>query len=148
MKSRTKSINMNKNTRLTAIVFLLFNALSAMYGGGSLIYDPSGELLGMPIEFLEKSPFKSFLIPGIILFTVNGLFNLLVAILGIVKSKLFPDLTILCGVLLVGWLSVQIMIIKAFSLMAHGPYYLVGIILIFVGYKLRVEERQLNLHVQ
>jgi hypothetical protein len=127
---------MNKTTRKIAISLLFFNALSAIYGGSSLIYDPTGKFMQIPIEFLEHSSFKNFLIPGIILFTVNGLFNLFVGILGIRKNRLFPGLTILCGVLLTAWLTIQIIIIKLFFAPAHVPYYLVGIFMIIIGLKL------------
>jgi hypothetical protein len=92
----------------------------------------------MPIDLLEFSPFNNFLIPGIILLTVNGLFNLYVGILGIIKSRIFPSFTILCGLLLTTWITIQIVIIKDFFAPAHLPYYLIGILMIFLGFKLRV----------
>jgi len=123
--------------RIVAIVLLFFNGASAILGGGGLILDPTGVSMQMPIAFLESSPFNNFLIPGIILFTVNGLFNLYVGILGIRKNKLFPSLTILCGSFLTAWLTIQIVIIKDFYPPAHLPYYLIGIMMIFLGFKLR-----------
>lgn len=123
--------------RIVAIVLLFFNGASAILGGGGLILDPTGVSMQMPIELLDFSPFNSFLIPGIILFTVNGLFNLYVGILGIRKNKMFPSLTILCGSFLTAWLTIQIVIIKDFYPPAHLPYYLIGIMMIFLGFKLR-----------
>lgn len=128
---------MRRYTRITAVIILFFNAVSAMFGGAGFVIDPSGEMMQMPIEFLKDSPFDTFLIPGIILFTVNGLFNLFVGILGVKKKKLFPVLTILCGLFLTGWLSIQIMIIKQFYAPLHVPYYSVGIALIVFGLLLR-----------
>jgi len=55
------------------ISLLAFLGLGAIGGGGVLILSPSGELMGMPLSLLDHSPFSSFLIPGIILFTVLGL---------------------------------------------------------------------------
>jgi hypothetical protein len=127
-------------TRITAIILLFFNGISALFGGGSLLYDPSGKFLQMPIAFLENSPFTNFLIPGAILFLVNGLFNVVVGILGIRKSKLFANLTVLCGLLLIGWLTIQILIIRQFYAPAHVPYYLVGFILVVLGVKLRTKH--------
>jgi hypothetical protein len=116
---------------------LFFNGVSAIFGGGGLILDPSGALMQMPIELLEFSPFNNFLIPGFILFIVNGLFNLFVGILGIRKNAMFPSLTIVCGLLLIAWLTIQIVLIKDFYPPAHLPYYLIGILMIFLGFKLR-----------
>ena len=57
------------------LILLAFLGLSAIGGGGALIISPSGKLLGgLPLSLLENSPFDNFLIPGIILFIVLGLF--------------------------------------------------------------------------
>ncbi|MGQ8338525.1 hypothetical protein ACUNWD_18355 [Sunxiuqinia sp. A32] len=131
-----------KSTRIIAISLCFFNGVSALFGGGSLIYDPTGKFLQMPIEFLEHTPFKNFLIPGIILFTVNGLFNVLVGILGIRKNSLFPWLTTLCGLLLTTWLTVQIIMIQQFYAPAHVTYYLAGILLIVTGLQLSIQAKK------
>ena len=128
---------MAKFPRVISIVLLFFNGISAIFGGGGLILDPTGSSMQMPIELLECSPFSNFLIPGIILFSVNGLFNLFVGILGIRKNTWFPLLTIVCGLLLVSWLTIQIIMIRDFYPPAHLTYYMVGIIMVFLGFKLR-----------
>lgn len=130
---------MDKSTRIAAIALLFFNGISAIFGGGCLIYDPSGEFLQLPIDLLDNSGFSDFLIPGIVLFSINGLFNLWVGLYGIRKNKLFPNLTIVCGLCLTIWLTIQIMIIKDFYAPLHVPYYLVGIALIVLGFKLKTE---------
>jgi hypothetical protein len=57
------------------LILLAFLGLSAIDGGGALIISPSGKLLGgLPLSILQNSPFTDFLIPGIILFIVLGLF--------------------------------------------------------------------------
>lgn len=62
------------------MIVLGFLAIGAIGGGGVLIISPSGELIGMPLSELKNSPFNSFLIPGIILFSVLGLIPLLLII--------------------------------------------------------------------
>jgi len=60
------------------LVFLLgFLGVGAFGGGGVFILSPGGEMMGMPVSAIGNSPFSSFLIPGIILFTVLGLLPLL-----------------------------------------------------------------------
>jgi hypothetical protein len=57
------------------LMLLAFLGLSAAGGGGALIISPSGELIGgLPLSILNNSPFPNFLVPGIILFIVLGLF--------------------------------------------------------------------------
>ena len=65
----------SKTTRNILIFLLAFLGVSAIGGGGALIISPSGKLLGgLPLSILERSPFNNFLVPGIILFVVLGLF--------------------------------------------------------------------------
>jgi hypothetical protein len=64
-----------KTARNIHLFLLAFLGLSALGGGGALIISPSGKLLGgLPLSILQNSPFNNFLIPGIILFVVLGLF--------------------------------------------------------------------------
>ena len=65
----------SKTARNIHLFLLGFLALSAVGGGAALIISPSGKLLGgLPLSILKNSPFTDFLIPGIILFVVLGLF--------------------------------------------------------------------------
>jgi hypothetical protein len=42
------------------LIFLLgFLSLGALGGGGSLIISPGGNLIGMPLSLLKKSPFHN-----------------------------------------------------------------------------------------
>ncbi|MCW5906571.1 MAG: hypothetical protein KIS94_01845 [Chitinophagales bacterium] len=60
-------------------LLLLLLSLSAFYGGGALILKPDGSLLQME-PWLNEIPFPNYLIPGIILFVMNGLLPLLALI--------------------------------------------------------------------
>jgi len=62
------------------ISLLLLLGLGAIGGGALLIISPSGKLLnGLPLSILDHSPFNDFLIPGVILFFVLGIFPCLLA---------------------------------------------------------------------
>jgi len=77
---------MKTNFALIILVILLgFLSIGAIFGGGALMISPNGNLLQMPISFLETSPFTSFFFPGLILFSIIGLFPLIV-ILGLIKK--------------------------------------------------------------
>lgn len=56
----------------------IFLGLGAIGGGGALVIDPSGDLVGMPTSMLVRSPFSDFLIPGLLLLVIFGLLPLLV----------------------------------------------------------------------
>ena len=57
-------------------VLQAFIGFGAVGGGLGLVLEPSGANLGIPLELLENSPFATYLIPGIVLLTVNGLGSL------------------------------------------------------------------------
>jgi hypothetical protein len=119
--------------RITAILLLFFNAIGALWGGFGLIYDPSGAFMQMPLGFLEPSPFKNYLIPGIILFVFNGLLCLVAAIFAIIKHRIYPHFIIFQGMVLVIWLTVQILMIQLFYAPLHLSFYIVGLVLIILG---------------
>ncbi len=81
------------------IVLLAFLAINAIYGGISLMLAPDGSLLGMQPGWLDKSPFKNYLIPGFLLLLMNGVFPLL-AVFGLItknQNKLLNKLNIYPG---------------------------------------------------
>jgi hypothetical protein len=113
-----------KNIHLFLLSFL---GLSAIGGGGTLIISPSGKLLGgLPLSILEKSPFDNFLIPGIILFIVLGIFPILIVFALIKKPvstfaerfNLFPDMfwawtfSIYIAFALIIWIQVETIFIQ------------------------------------
>jgi hypothetical protein len=74
--SQTCSIpGIKKPVALFLLAFLLaLQSAGGLFGGVSLVMSPSGEILKMPLEMLNGSPFPDFLVPGIILLVVLGIF--------------------------------------------------------------------------
>ena len=103
--------------------------------------DPSGESLEIPLRFLEHSPFENFLVPGIILFISNGLFSLLFAVMALLKFMNYSWLVIFQGFILVGWLIIQIIMIRDFYGPLHVLYFSVGILLISTGWILARQDQ-------
>ena len=131
------------NIQLFLIGFL---ALSAIGGGLVLIIAPNGKLMGMPLSLLEKSPFDSFLIPGIILFTVLGIAPVLLAraLFKKIDSKLaekfnfFKDMhwtwsfSIYIAFVLIFWLQIEMQMLSAVGWL-HTFYMLLAVVMIFVA---------------
>lgn len=131
------------------IIFCLlsFLGLSAIGGGGALIISPSGKLLGgLPLSILQNSPFDNFLIPGIILFVVLGLFPCLI-VFALVKrpeSKIaeqfnfFKDMywgwtfTIYLAFALIIWIQVETFFVQGVGWLQNF-YMLYAIPLIFTA---------------
>ena len=125
--------------RTTAIILLIFNGISAVFGGGALMNDSTGGILNMPVEMLQYSPFTNFFIPGLILFTIIGLGSLFAGIIVIMKLRGYPFMVIFMGFALSIWISVQILYLKDVHYL-HIIYGLLGIILIILGIFLRRKE--------
>ena len=78
--------------------------IGAIFGGGLLILGPDGRLLGVPLSMLAGTPFDSFLLPGIVLFSCIGVVPLTAALLTLRRSALAPLASVAVGVLLMGWI--------------------------------------------
>jgi len=126
---------MKKLTFIFALILLMFNGISAIYGGWSLIKDPSGGLLQLPAEWLQYSPFKDFLIPGIILFIFNGLFSLAIFLLTLIRYSHYALLIIFQGGTLFTWIVVQVIMLRTFYFL-HWVCGGIGILLILSGFLL------------
>jgi hypothetical protein len=124
---------MSRPLRTLAILLLFFNAVSAIGGGAGMITDPSGINMEMPINFLENTPFDSFLVPGIILLMANGVLSLFFAFLVIFKVRGYPWLVLIQGCILLGWLSVQLVMIRSYAWFLHTLYFAVAVGLALTG---------------
>lgn len=105
--------------RPTSIYFLIgamfLQALSGLAGGFGLISDPTGGHVQMPLTWLEGTPFASYLIPGIILFTVLGVLPMLVTY-GLWRERTWSWFgSLLVGASLTIWIAVQISMIGYFA---------------------------------
>ena len=126
---------------IVAAALLLFNGIGALYGGWSLMAYPDGSNLQMPIEWLERTPFSDFLIPGIILFIANGLCSIFVFAMLLFNHKKASWLVMAQGVILMGWIVVQILLVQKYH-----PLQLIlgvaGIGLIAAGYLRQKYDRE------
>ena len=122
-----------KTLNLIGIILLFVTGLNALAAGLSMIVEPSGRGLGMTVEsVLQHSPFHSFLIPGLTLFTAIGLFCIISAIFTIRKWKNFDYLIMLQGVILFGWIFFQIIFLRQFNWM-HATFGIIGFFFFWWG---------------
>lgn len=101
----------SRAARLLAIGLLVLQGIGAVGGGIALMLGPQGEIIPLPVSQLAGSPFDSYLIPGLVLFTVLGIGPLAVAFLAWRRHVLSPVLTLLVGLALLIWIGVQVAII-------------------------------------
>jgi len=62
------------------LAFLVLLGIGGLFGGVAFVLAPDGDLLRMPTTYLEGTPFSDFLIPGLLLLTLFGVFPLVVTV--------------------------------------------------------------------
>lgn len=97
-----------------------------MAGGLAAIINPLNPL-GMPIDPLKNSPFSNYLIPGIILFAIIGLGNIISAVMFRFKSRFQGYTSSVFSWALVIWIVVQCIILNAVTFL-HILYLLIGLV--------------------
>jgi hypothetical protein len=118
-------------TRLPGIARLaigleIFLGIGALFGGSALILAPDGHLLGMPTSLLAGSPFSSFLVPGIVLFTLVGLAPLLAAAIAFRRHSRAPLAAVAVGLTLIGWISVEMVVLAGLGSLVWAFYLVLG----------------------
>lgn len=109
-----KLLNRSGNLLRYALgIILSFSALNA-FGGG--YYGMAGAE-GVPVEWLEGSPFRNYFIPGLILFVVIGGSFLIAAIAVFAKLSIARRAAVFSVIIVFVWLSVQLAIIGYVSWM-------------------------------
>ena len=123
---------------MKSLLFLLisFIAVTSVLSGLLMISNPDGGILNLPLVLLNGTPFKNFLIPGILLTTIVGGVNLLAVFHNIQRHDNHYNWAIAGGIMISGWIIGQMIIIQA----AHWMHFLflgVGILIILLAYQLK-----------
>ena len=129
------------------LIFLLgFLSIGALFGGIVFIFKPDGSMYGIPTDILKGSPFKDFLIPGIILLVTFGLIPVYIiyALIRKPENRFLQKLnllydhhfawtfTIYIGLGLIIWINIQTLIINAVDLL-HTIYSSLGILIVCIA---------------
>ncbi|MBN2747250.1 MAG: hypothetical protein JXR34_11040 [Bacteroidales bacterium] len=135
-----KKLNLNGNL---LVILLGFLSIGAIYGGLALILKTDGSFFKMTVDILHNSPFKNFLIPGIILLFTFGIIPIFIlyAIIKRPDSKFFQKINLLydyhfswtfsvyIGFALIIWINVQTLFFNAVEII-HTIYSTLGILII------------------
>lgn len=111
-------------------------AASAIVSGLMLILYPSGELLQVPLGMLKGSPFSDFLIPGIILFFVNGIGQLIAGIITLRRHPQAALVGVVFGIGLMIWIFVQVNMIGGGHILQYS-YFFVGVVETSIAFLMR-----------
>ncbi|MBN2103510.1 hypothetical protein JW835_05660 [bacterium] len=135
---------MKKRLFIIQGIIQFFVGIGAVICGVLFILFPSGRLTGMPLSLLEGSPFSNFLIPGMILFLVNGIGQLWAGILSFKQHACSGHTLAVFGIGLIIWIFMQISMIVGWHWLQY-TYFFFGVIetaLAFLMRKKLAEEWQ------
>jgi hypothetical protein len=128
-----------KPARFIALSTLTFLGVSAVAGAIPMLLHPSGSETMMPMSLLEHSPFRTFLVPGILLLVANGLLSFWVLWLTIRNRPGYALWVGAQGSVLAGWLIIEVWMLRGVSWL-HFFYGAVAVVMIFSGLVLRRER--------
>jgi len=128
---------------LIVLQFLL--GFGAFVSGGLLVAATNGSVMQMPLSMLEHSPFSNFLIPGVILFSLLGVYPLAVTYsLWRKPTWRWPEVinpfkhmhwswaaSLAAGVILLIWIMVQVLLLQSVASL-HILYFVWGLVLLLL----------------
>ncbi len=98
-------------TRTARVTLDAFVAVAAIAGAIGLLAD----VMGMSVDRLDGTPFDSYVIPALVLGIVVGGSSLVALALELRRDAHARRATLLAGVLLAGWIIVQVALIGSVS---------------------------------
>ncbi len=117
------------SARRTLVVLELLLGASAVYGGVGLL---TGSL-GMSDDWLAGTPFASWLVPGVALLLIVAVPMLGAALLEVRRHHLAPTASVLAGVLQVGWIAVQLLVMQRYFVLQPAVLLVAAGILLIAG---------------
>jgi hypothetical protein len=123
---------------MKTILFILisFIAITATISGLLMISNPNGEIMNLSLNLLYQTPFKNFILPGILLTVLVGGINLLAVFFNIQRNVNRYNWAIAGGVMISGWIIVQMILIQTVHWL-HFLYLCIGIFIILLAYQLK-----------
>lgn len=118
-------------------VLISFTVITSLLSGFAiLMHINGGGPIQLDINLLKNTPFSTFLIPGLVLTFIVGGANLLALIHIINKDSNKYNYAIFAGVMLLGWICIQISLIQNYSWL-QLLYFIIAIFTILIAYQLK-----------
>ncbi len=118
-----------------AMALLAFLAVGAFFGGWELMHPAAdGSGLGMPAEWIQSTPFGTWFIPGLILFTVFGVGSTVTLFAAIFRHWTAPYLTFAIGAGQMIWITVELIAVQKFHPILQPGCFAIGAALAILAY--------------
>ena len=125
---------MVKALRVTLFIVDLFVALTAI-GGGIALFTGLESSERVPPEWLHRTPFKSYVIPGLILAVVVGGSAAIATFATHDSPSAGGAVSILAGILLMGFIAVEVVILNQPSrwTVTEVVFFITGLAMLLMG---------------
>jgi hypothetical protein len=122
--------------RTLLFILLCFIAITAIISGILMISRPDGSILQLKTELLSVSPFKNYLIPGLLLTIIVGGVNLVAVFFSLMRHRQRFNVAMAGGAVIIGWIVVQVILIGTLHWL-HILYFSAGILVFLGAYQLK-----------
>ncbi|MGJ7922282.1 hypothetical protein [Neobacillus sp. LXY-4] len=119
-------------------VLLSIIGLGGVTCGLMLMVQPDGASIGLPLDLLKGSPFEDFFIPGIALFTVNGVTSFVGALLSFQLHRFSGIVTTVLGIAMIIWILAEMYWYGGASFL-QPAMFAVGVVEIVLGLMLNAQ---------
>ena len=89
--------------------------------------------MGLPLKMLAGTPFHSFLVPGLLLFTFVGVGPILAAAITARQLTIGPLAALAVGVTLMTWITVEMVLFAGATSLLWAFYLVLGTVIAAVG---------------
>ena len=113
---------------LVAIAGLMLLGIGAIAGGAALVAAPDGSVMQLDPTILAGSPFRDFLLPGLILGGLFGIGSFVVAVAGFRQARLAPFCAFAIGCAQMIWIVVELAVIRELSFL-HPTMFVLGLVI-------------------
>lgn len=112
---------------------LVFIGVGGVVCGLMLMLKPNGEYLQLSENLINHSPFETYFIPGLALFSVNGVLSLVGALLSFKNHRFSGLMTMGLGVAMIIWILAEVYWVNEYSFL-QPTMFGVGVIELILGY--------------
>lgn len=125
---------------------LTFIGVGGVVCGLMMMLKSNGEYLQLSQNLIYDSPFETYFIPGLALFSVNGVISLIGALLSFKNHHYSGLMTMGLGVAMIIWIIAEVYWVNEYSFLQPTMFGIgvIEIILGYVQYSLHPENRGKN----
>ena len=122
--------------KLFLFILLSFISVTAILSGLMMIGYADGSALNLSLSLLEGTPFKNYIIPGILLIIFVGIVNLLAVFYNMKRDPKRYTWALAAGIMICGWIITQMILIRSFHWL-HIVYLAMGVVVILISFQLK-----------